>query len=114
MTVRSAAPRGLIKRIEFDPGIPWADFVVVTAADIPGANRVALILDDQPCLADERVNHPEEPVVLLAHADRHSLEEARRHVRIDIDPEPAVFTIDDALGGARSCGAATTSSRTIW
>ena len=98
-TVRSSAPRGFIKRIEFEPGIPWSDFVVVTAADIPGVNRIALILDDQPCLAADRVNHPEEPVVLLAHADRHALEEARRHVRIDIEPEPAVFTMDDALAG---------------
>ncbi len=96
-TVRSAAPRGLIKHIEFEPGIPWSDFVVVTAADVPGVNRVALIEDDQPCLAAGRVNHPEEPVVLLAHADRQRLEDARRHVRIDIDPEPAVFTMDDAL-----------------
>ena len=96
-TVRSAAPRGLIKRIEFAPDIPWSEFVVVTAADVPGVNRVALIVDDQPCLASDRINHPEEPVVLLAHADRQRLEDARRHVLIDIDPEPAVFTMDDAL-----------------
>jgi CO/xanthine dehydrogenase Mo-binding subunit len=98
-TVRSAAPRGLIKRIEFGPDIPWSDFVVVTARDIPGVNRVALIVDDQPCLAADRVNHPEEPVVLLAHADRLLLEEARRHVRIDLDPEPAVFSMDESLDG---------------
>ena len=79
-TVRSAAPRGLIKRIDFDPDVPWSDFVVVTAADVPGVNRVALIVDDQPCLAADRVNHPEEPVVLLAHPDRHLVEEARRRV----------------------------------
>ncbi len=98
-TVRSSIPRGFIKRIEFEPGVPWSDFVVVTAADIPGVNRIALILDDQPCLAADRVNHPEEPVVLLAHGNRHALEEARRHVRIDIEPEPAVFTMDEALDG---------------
>ena len=98
-TVRSAEPRGFIKRIEFGPDISWSDFVVVTAADIPGVNRIALIVDDQPCLAADRVNHPEEPVVLLAHADRHVLEEARRHVRIDLEPEPAVFTMDEALDG---------------
>jgi CO/xanthine dehydrogenase Mo-binding subunit len=98
-TVRSSTPRGFIKHIEFERGVPWSDFVVVTAVDIPGVNRIALILDDQPCLAADRVNHPEEPVVLLAHADRHALEEARRHVRIDIEPEPAVFTMDDALDG---------------
>ncbi len=96
-TVRSAAPRGLIKRIDFAPDIPWSEFVVVTAADVPGVNRIALIVDDQPCLASDRINHPEEPVVLLAHADRQRLEDARRHVLIDLDPEPAVFTIDEAL-----------------
>ena len=97
VTVRSPAPRGLIKRIDFESDISWTDFTVVTAADVPGVNRIALITDDQPCLAADRVNHPEEPVVLLAHPDRERLEEARRHVVIDIDPEPAVFTIDDAL-----------------
>ena len=96
-TVRSSAPRGFIKGITFDPIIPWSEFVVVTARDIPGANRIALILDDQPCLAGDRVNHPEEPVLLLAHPDRQMLERARRHVTIDIEPEPAVFTIDEAL-----------------
>ena len=98
-TVRSAAPRGLIKRIDFDPDVPWSDFVVVTAADVPGVNRVALIVDDQPCLAADRVNHPEEPVVLLAHADRHLVEEARRRVHIVVDPEPAVFSMDESLAG---------------
>ena len=97
VTVRSPAPRGLIKRIDFESDISWTDFTVVTAADVPGVNRIAVITDDQPCLAADRVNHPEEPVVLLAHPDRERLEEARRHVVIDIDPEPAVFTIDDAL-----------------
>ena len=98
-TVRSAAPRGLIKRIDFGPDVPWSEFVVVTAKDVPGVNRVSLIVDDQPCLAADRVNHPEEPVVLLAHPDRHLLEEARRRVHIVVDPEPAVFSMDESLAG---------------
>ena len=98
-TVRSAAPRGLIRRIDFDPDVPWSDFVVVTAADVPGVNRVTLIVDDQPCLAADRVNHPEEPVVLLAHPDRHLVEEARRRVHIVVDPEPAVFSMEESLAG---------------
>jgi CO/xanthine dehydrogenase Mo-binding subunit len=68
-TVRSPAPRGRISRITFGEGIPWDEFVVVTAKDIPGENCVALILLDQPYLADGVVNHAEEPIVLLAHAD---------------------------------------------
>src|SRR5688572_14800997 len=96
-TVRSPAARGLIRGIDFEPGVPWDDITVVTADDIPGRNVVTLITDDQPYLAAGAVNHPEEPVVLLAHPDRHLLEEARRRVRIAIEPLPAIFTIDDSL-----------------
>ena len=97
ITVRSPTPRGVIKSISFNDGVPWDEIVVVTAADIPGRNVVMLITDDQPYLADARVNHAEEPVVLLAHHDRELLEEARRLVDIDVDPEPAIFTIAESL-----------------
>jgi CO/xanthine dehydrogenase Mo-binding subunit len=96
-TVRSTVPRGVILDIDFEPGLPWDEFTIVTADDIPGTNRVALIMDDQPCLASDAVNHPEEPVVLLAHADRHLLEEARRRVKVVVEPRPPIFTIADAL-----------------
>jgi CO/xanthine dehydrogenase Mo-binding subunit len=43
------------------------------------------------------VNHPEEPILLLAHHDRHLLEEARRNVRIEIEPLPAIFNLEDSL-----------------
>src|ERR1051326_3179200 len=79
VTVRSSVPRGRIKNISFDQppardggtDIPWEEFTIVTAKDIPGENYVALILNDQPYLADEIVNHPEEPIVLLAHHDKY-------------------------------------------
>ena len=45
------------------------------------------------------VQHPEEPVLLLAHPDRYLVEEARRRVRIEVDPLPGVFTIEDSLAG---------------
>jgi CO/xanthine dehydrogenase Mo-binding subunit len=96
-TVRSHVPRGRILNITFGEGIPWDEFTVVNARDIPGANAVALILNDQPYLADTIVNHPEEPILLLAHEDKYLLEEARRRVSVEIEPLPAVFTIEDSL-----------------
>ncbi|HKP73704.1 MAG TPA: xanthine dehydrogenase family protein molybdopterin-binding subunit [Pyrinomonadaceae bacterium] len=96
-TVRSPAPRGRIRRINFGEGIAWDEFVVVTAKDIPGENAVALILLDQPYLAAEFVNHAEEPVVLLAHADKQMLERARRAVSIEIEELPPVFTLEESL-----------------
>jgi CO/xanthine dehydrogenase Mo-binding subunit len=96
-TVRSQVPRGRIVNVTFGEGIPWDEFTVVNAGDIPGANAVALILNDQPYLADGVVNHPEEPILLLAHEDKYLLEEARRRVRVEVEPLPAVFTIEDSL-----------------
>jgi len=98
-TVRSPVSRGRIRSIEFDPSIEWGKFTVVTAKDIPGRNVVALIVDDQPYLAADAVNHAEEPVVLLAHPDPAKLEDARQKVTIVVDPLPAVSSIDDALSG---------------
>jgi CO/xanthine dehydrogenase Mo-binding subunit len=106
VTVRSSVPRGRIKSISYDQPpataggtdrIPWNEFTIVTAKDIPGENYVALILNDQPYLADEVVNHPEEPIVLLAHPDKYLLEEARRHVRIEYEEMQAVLSLADSL-----------------
>ncbi|MGO9541143.1 MAG: xanthine dehydrogenase family protein molybdopterin-binding subunit [Terriglobales bacterium] len=95
-TVRSQIPRSRIKKISFGPGIDWNEFVVVSAKDIPGKNCISLIGDDQPCLADTFVNHPEEPILLLAHPDRHVLPRAVESVSIEYDPLPAIFTIEES------------------
>jgi CO/xanthine dehydrogenase Mo-binding subunit len=89
--------RGRIRNISFAGDVPWDEFTIVTAPDIPGENYVALILDDQPYLADEVVNHAEEPIVLLAHPDKYLLEEARRNVRIEIEELPPIFTLEDSV-----------------
>jgi CO/xanthine dehydrogenase Mo-binding subunit len=95
-TVRSQIPRGRIRKITFGPGIAWDEFVIVSAKDIPGKNCISLIGDDQPCLTSELVNHPEEPILLLAHPDRHLLPQAVRAVSIEYDFLPAIFTIEES------------------
>ena len=115
VTVRSPAPRGRIRDIRFEGDLPWDEFTIVTARDVPPPNRIALILNDQPCLADDVVNHAEEPVVLLAHPDKGLVEKARRFVAIDIDPLPSVhYDRRRARRRRRSSGATTTSSSRIW
>jgi CO/xanthine dehydrogenase Mo-binding subunit len=95
-TVRSRISRGRIRKIIFGPGIVWDEFVVVSAKDIPGNNCISLIGDDQPCLASEFVNHPEEPILLLAHPDRHLLPQAVEAVSIEYDSLPSIFTIEES------------------
>src|SRR5712692_8972887 len=97
-TVRSQVAHGRIKGIWWDPAFDWSDVVRVTAADIPGENVVHLIEDDQPMLASDLVRHREEPIALVACADREKLEEALLHVRVEIDELPPVL---DPLASTR-------------
>ncbi len=92
-TVRSHEPRARLLAIELDPAFDWGDIAVVTADDIPGVNVVSLITDDQPVLVPlgGEIQHREEPVCLLASADRDRLREARRHVTLRTEPLPPVF-----------------------
>lgn len=95
-TVRSNIARGRIRKISFGRAIEWGEYVVVSAKDIPGRNVIALILEDQPCLAEDFVNHPEEPILLLAHPDRHKLWKAVEAISIEYDPLSAVFSMEES------------------
>jgi CO/xanthine dehydrogenase Mo-binding subunit len=95
-TVRSRIARGKIKKLTFGAGIDWNEFVIVSAADIPGKNCIALLEDDQPCLADGVVNHPEEAILLLAHPERHLLPKAVEAIAVEYEPLPAIFTMEES------------------
>ncbi|MBL8943620.1 MAG: molybdopterin-dependent oxidoreductase, partial [Myxococcales bacterium] len=99
VTVRSPVARARIRGISFGPGVPWEEVVVVGPADLPGPNVVKLIDVDQPLLADGEVRHCDEPILLLAHADKAVAERARAAVVLDLEPLPAVFDLDAAIRG---------------
>lgn len=86
-TIRSTIARGTITGIQLD--FNPTDFTVVDFRDIPGRNVIALLDDDQPCLAEHDVYHYAEPILLLAHADREQLISAR--VQVDYRAQPAIF-----------------------
>jgi CO/xanthine dehydrogenase Mo-binding subunit len=67
-TIRSTVPAGEIASIHCN--LDRTGYTIVDHRDIPGRNVVALIDDDQPCLAATRVRHVAEPILLLAHSDR--------------------------------------------
>ena len=98
-TVRSAIPRGRVLNIKFGSGIPWSEFTVVTAKDIPGKNYIALINNDWPCLADGFVNHPQEAILLLAHPDRHLLPMAVAAVEVEYEKLPSAHSIEESESG---------------
>src|SRR5262252_6471175 len=67
-TVRSKIAHGVLEAIDRDPAFDWHDVVVVTAADVPGKNTIALIEEDQPALVaiGGTIMHVDEPIALVA------------------------------------------------
>jgi CO/xanthine dehydrogenase Mo-binding subunit len=100
-TIRTTIPCGEI--VERHVDLPEADgYVVADHRDIPGRNIVALIADDQPCLAEREVRHVAEPVLLVAHADPEKLLDAHARVRLEyragepvIDPARSAHSFKD-------------------
>lgn len=99
-TIRSSVACGVLRdaRLTHDPG----GLSVVDWRDVPGRNVVMLLTDDQPCLVEREIRHAQEPVLLLAHADRERLLEAR--VTLDekagrpvFDPEASAISFKDIL-----------------
>jgi CO/xanthine dehydrogenase Mo-binding subunit len=83
-TIRSTVPRARIRKRQVS--LP-DDFIVADHLDIPGANYVALIDPDQPCLAIDHIRHVAEPIMLVAHADKHALIDIDKRITIEYDQE---------------------------
>jgi CO/xanthine dehydrogenase Mo-binding subunit len=94
-TVRASIACGELLGVKGNLKAPG--LVSVSYRDIPGKNVVSLITEDQPCLVEREIRHAEEPVLLLAHADREALLAAR--VELRCRPGTPVF---DPLASPRS------------
>lgn len=97
VTLRSTIARGRVKKVSFDPSFPWDECTVATAKDIPGRNAVQHIETDQPLLVEERVKHPMEPILLVAHPSRQKAYEALRHITVEYEEEEPVLTPEDSV-----------------
>ncbi|MFA6004151.1 MAG: xanthine dehydrogenase family protein molybdopterin-binding subunit [Elusimicrobiota bacterium] len=96
-TLRTSIAYGRIQKISFDKAFPWKECAVARAADIPGENFVTLIEHDQPLLTEDRVMHPMQPILLVAHKQRHMAYEALKHIRVEYEEQEPVLTIEQSL-----------------
>ncbi len=99
-TIRSRTARGRIKSISFDSNYDWSRVIVADHRDIPGANYVALIENDQPLLVEKEVRHYDEPILLIAAESKDEVETAARHINIEYEELKPVLTIEEALAAA--------------
>src|SRR5712691_12441894 len=91
-TIRSTIPAGEVAGIRFN--FDTAGFTIADHRDVPGRNIVALIDDDQPCLAERTIRHVAEPILLLAHESRDALLAA--DVQIDYRPATPVYAAESS------------------
>lgn len=98
-TVRSQVAHGVLEALDRDPAFDWSQVVVATAADIPGANVVRLIEDDQIALVPigGRVMHVDEALAVVAAPTRALARAAAQAVKPRIRVLPPVFEIDASL-----------------
>jgi carbon-monoxide dehydrogenase large subunit len=110
--VRSAVPHGVIRAIDADAGRRAPDVVAVfTGEDLraagvkgivarPRAGRVDMappLHTPRPGLAQDVVRHVGEPVAVVIAETRAAADDAAALVKLDIDEQPAVTRIADAL-----------------
>lgn len=96
-TLRSDRPRARINKIEI-PDLPEGYFIV-DRNDVPGKNRVKMIIDDQPFFAEERVNYIGEPILLVVGPDKQRIMEILAAIRVDYEDITPILTIEEAEAG---------------
>ena len=96
--LRSPHPHARILNIDVEaalalPGV----FAIMLGEDLPIPFGVLPNNQDETALAIGKVRYIGEPVAAVAAVDEATAEQACELIRVDYDPLPAVFTIEDAL-----------------
>jgi CO/xanthine dehydrogenase Mo-binding subunit len=95
---RAGIPHALLKSIDTSAAEKVEGVVrVLTWRDVPGANRIGILRQDEPILADRKVRHAGDAVALVIARSRAALAAALRLVAITCEPLPGVFNAEEAL-----------------
>ncbi len=92
-TLRSDRVRAKIISITL-PSIPDGYFIV-DKSDVPGTNRVAMILSDQPYFAEDTVNYMGQPILLVVGPDKEIILEIIKSIDVEYEDVPPILTLDD-------------------
>ena len=89
---------GRVRKLDLDavraaPGV----VLVLTPADIPGRNDCSPVRGDDPILTDGVIDFLGQVLFVVVADTREAARRAVRLAEIEVDPEPAVITVDQAL-----------------
>jgi len=95
---RAGVAHGRIRRIDIKAASKYPGVIkILTGADVPGTNRQGIVHKDQPVIAGDKVRYAGDAVAMVIAEDKPALKKALSLIKIDIDPLPAVFSVEDAL-----------------
>jgi xanthine dehydrogenase large subunit len=103
--VGSPVAHGRVRSVDFADASSVPGVVAIfTNRDIPGHNSIGPVVKDEHLLVDDVADFLGDPVVLIAAENRRALREAKKLVRIDVEPLKAIFSIDDAISAESFLG----------
>ncbi|SCG81989.1 aldehyde oxidase and xanthine dehydrogenase a/b hammerhead [Proteiniborus sp. DW1] len=95
---RSTVASAILKNIDTSkakalPGVA----AVLTYKDIPGDNRVGIIIKDEPILVDDKIRRIGDALAIVAAETKEIAEEALDLIEVEYEELEGIFTIEDAL-----------------
>ncbi|WP_300513906.1 xanthine dehydrogenase molybdopterin binding subunit [Aliiroseovarius sp.] len=94
----SPEAHGRLRGLDLDAVRQAAGVIAVfTAEDLRFANDVSPSVHDEPLLAEAEVFYHGQPIFLVAATSHRAARKAAKLAKIDVDPLPAIVTIDQAL-----------------
>lgn len=96
--LRSSVPHALLRRVDTSAAMPVPGVVAVfTAADIPGENRVGIIVKDEPVLVEDRIRRAGDALALVVAESEEVLDAALQKIRVSYETLPGVFSAVEAM-----------------
>jgi len=93
----SKKPRARIKSFKF-PDIPDG-YYIFSHRDIPGSNRLEIVIDDMPFLAENTVNYYGQPIFLVVGKDPEKVESICEDIQIEYEDINPILSIEEAESG---------------
>ncbi len=97
-TLRSDRARARIKAVNI-PQMPDG-YYIVDRNDVPGLNRVKIILDDQPFFAEDTVNYIGQPILLAVGPDKQTILDIISGIKVEYEDIPPILTMEQAEGAS--------------
>lgn len=92
--LRSVKAKAKILEIKL-PDLP-AGYCIVDYKDVPGVNRVAIIVNDQPIYAEEQVNYIGEAILMVVGPDTSVIDRILKEIIVVYEEEDPLFDIEHA------------------